>query len=211
MRKSAVIYYSQTGITKAVADKLAERYASDVHAIKTKEAYKGYLGAIIRAGKEMLKKETVEITTPAADLSGVEVVFVGYPIWYGDMPVFVKDYLEKHYRDGKSDLFAAFILRLLELCEKGGRVGMITMQSWMFLSSFEALRRKILEEKTILSMAHLGAHAFDSIGGEVTQTTAFILANEFLPDFEGTYYRLVDGQNEAEKEAMYREALAKDK
>ncbi|HAE44199.1 MAG TPA: hypothetical protein DCG37_01210 [Lachnospiraceae bacterium] len=95
MRKSAVIYYSQTGITKAVADKLAERYASDVHAIKTKEAYKGYLGAIIRAGKEMLKKETVEITTPAADLSGVEVVFVGYPIWYGDMPVFVKDYLEK--------------------------------------------------------------------------------------------------------------------
>ena len=123
----------------------------------------------------------------------------------------VKDYLEKHYRDGKSDLFAAFILRLLELCEKGGRVGMITMQSWMFLSSFEALRRKILEEKTILSMAHLGAHAFDSIGGEVTQTTAFILANEFLPDFEGTYYRLVDGQNEAEKEAMYREALAKDK
>ena len=118
----------------------------------------------------------------------------------------VKDYLETHCRDGKSDLFAAFILRLLEMCEKGGRVGMITMQSWMFLSSFEALRKRILDEATILTMAHLGAHAFDSIGGEVTQTTAFVLANEYMIGFKGTYYRLVDGKNEAEKEAMFNEA-----
>ena len=118
----------------------------------------------------------------------------------------LKSYLEDNFKDGKSDLFAAFIIRLLDMCEKDGRVGMITMQSWMFLSSFETLRRKILEERTILSMLHLGAHAFDSIGGEVTQTTAFILDSEYLPDYEGVYYRLVDGQNEAEKEAMFLKA-----
>ena len=125
----------------------------------------------------------------------------------GNLDVDLKKYLEENYKDGKSDLFAAFILRLLEMCKDGGHVGMITMQSWMFLSSFEALRRKILEEKTILSMLHLGAHAFDSIGGEVTQTTAFVIANECIPDYEATYYRLVDGQNEAEKEAIYKAAL----
>lgn len=124
----------------------------------------------------------------------------------GNLDGDLKKYLEENYRDGKSDLFAAFILRLLELCKDGGRVGMITMQSWMFLSSFEALRRKILDEKTILSMLHLGAHAFDSIGGEVTQTTAFVIANEYIPDYEATYYRLVDGQNEAEKETMFQTA-----
>ncbi|MBR4615908.1 MAG: N-6 DNA methylase [Kiritimatiellae bacterium] len=123
----------------------------------------------------------------------------------GNLDGDLKKYLEENYKDGKSDLFASFILRLLELCKDGGRVGMITMQSWMFLSSFEALRCKILEEKTILSMLHLGAHAFDSIGGEVTQTTAFVIANEYMPNYEATYYRLVDGQNEAEKEAMFKE------
>ena len=119
----------------------------------------------------------------------------------------LKQYLEKNYKDGKNDLFAAFIMRLIERCKKGGRVGMITMQSWMFLSSFEALRKWLLDNCTILSMAHLGPHAFDSIGGEVTQTTAFVLANEYMPDFKGTYYRLVDGRNEAEKEAMFMDAL----
>lgn len=124
----------------------------------------------------------------------------------GNLNADLKQYLEKHYKDGKNDLFAAFILRLLDLCKSGGRVGMITMQSWMFLSSFEALRKWLLENCTILSMAHLGAHAFDSIGGEVTQTTAFVLVNEYMLGFKGTYYRLVDGRNEAEKEAMFRDA-----
>ena len=124
----------------------------------------------------------------------------------GNMNVALSDYVKDEYPHAKADLFAVFMEVATARCMKGGRVGMITMQSWMFLSSFEALRRKLLEEKTILSMAHLGAHAFDSIGGEVTQTTTFILANEHLPGYEGTYFRLVDGQNEAEKETMFLEA-----
>lgn len=88
---------------------------------------------------------------------------------------------------------------------------MITMQSWMFLSSFEALRSKILNHSTILTMAHLGARAFDSIGGEVVSTTAFVLENAHKPDFRGGYIRLVDGNSEAEKIEILIKAVAQSK
>ena len=81
------------------------------------------------------------------------------------------------------------------------------MQSWMFLSSFEDLRKWILNEKTIVSMAHLGARAFDTIGGEVVSTTAFVVSNQHVPDYRGGYVRLVDGQNEAAKSQMMQTAL----
>ena len=84
---------------------------------------------------------------------------------------------------------------------------MVTMQSWMFLSSFEDLRKWIIGEKTILSMAHLGARAFDTIGGEVVSTTAFCLLNGFVADYRGGFIRLVDGQNEANKASMLQETL----
>ena len=82
------------------------------------------------------------------------------------------------------------------------------MQSWMFLSSFEKLRTKILDNDTILSMAHLGARAFDSIGGEVVSTTAFVLENSPNPEYKGAYIRLVNGMSEAEKARMLREAIS---
>jgi len=86
---------------------------------------------------------------------------------------------------------------------------MITMQSWMFLSSFEKLRGNILSKKTILSMAHLGTRAFDSIGGEVVSTTAFILKNIHHPAYRGGFFRLVDGNSEADKQAILLNALKK--
>jgi Eco57I restriction-modification methylase/N-6 DNA Methylase len=112
-----------------------------------------------------------------------------------------------NYPNSKSDLFAMFIERNLELAIKQGTVGMITMQSWMFLSSFEKLRNRILDKNTIISMAHLGARAFDSIGGEVVSTTAFVLENAHHPDYKGAYIRLVDGNSEAEKQAAFKAAL----
>ena len=119
----------------------------------------------------------------------------------------LKRFAERLYPDSKSDLFAMFIERCLELVQHQGTIGMITMQSWMFLSSFEKLRTKLLDENTILSMAHLGARGFDSIGGEVVQTTAFTMTNTLITDYKGAFIRLVDGNNEAEKAAMFREAV----
>lgn len=91
-----------------------------------------------------------------------------------------------------------------------GLVGMITMQSWMFLSSFEKLRAWMLGEKTLLTMAHLGARAFDTIGGEVVSTTAFVLLNRKLANYKGGFVRLVDGQSETEKIAMFMDAVKGD-
>ena len=119
----------------------------------------------------------------------------------------LKRFAERLYPDSKSDLFAMFIERCLELVQHQGTIGMITMQSWMFLSSFEKLRTKLLDENTLLSMAHLGARGFDSIGGEVVQTTAFTMTNTLIPDYKGAFIRLVDGNNEAEKAAMFQEAI----
>ncbi len=86
-------------------------------------------------------------------------------------------------------------------------VAMITMQSWMFLSSYEKLRTSILDRHTILSMAHLGARAFDSIGGEVVSTTAFVLENKHKPEYKGAYLRLLEGNSEEEKSAMFLKAI----
>jgi len=121
----------------------------------------------------------------------------------GRLAAWVKD----NYPKSKSDLFAMFIERNFGLVQKRGAVAMITMQSWMFLSSFEKLRATILDESTILSMAHLGARAFDSIGGEVVSTTAFVLENFHKPEYKGAYLRLVDGNSEAEKARLLREAI----
>lgn len=118
---------------------------------------------------------------------------------------------KENYPNSKSDLFAMFMERNLDLTVKGGAVAMITMQSWMFLSSFEALRARILNQHTILSMAHLGARAFDSIGGEVVSTTAFVLENSHKPNYRGAYVRLVDGNSEKEKQEMLAMAIEQGK
>ena len=119
----------------------------------------------------------------------------------------LKAFAEKNYPNSKSDLFAMFIERCCRMSVSGGCVAMITMQSWMFLSSFEKLRAWMLGEKTLLTMAHLGARAFDTIGGEVVSTTAFVLSNRKIANYKGGFVRLVDGQSEAEKILMFKDAV----
>ena len=111
-----------------------------------------------------------------------------------------------NYTTSKADLFAMFIDRCADLALDSGSFAMITMQSWMFLSSFEALRETIINRDTIRTMAHLGARAFDSIGGAVVQTTAFVVDKARRQDYKGTYIRLVDDTSEHEKEKALREA-----
>ena len=119
----------------------------------------------------------------------------------GGMNGRLKVFSQDNYQDSRADLFAMFIERNLELVKHRGCIAMITMQSWMFLSSFETLRAKLLISDTVLSMAHLGARAFDSIGGEVVSTTAFVIKKEKSPEYKGSYIKLTDGNSEAEKNA----------
>lgn len=108
-------------------------------------------------------------------------------------------WIKDNYAMAKTDLFAIFIERNIELLRQRGLVAMITMQSWMFLWTYEDLRSRILSKNVILCMAHLGARAFDSIGGDVVSTTAFVIKNLKQTEFKGIYHRLTGGNSEAEK------------
>lgn len=110
------------------------------------------------------------------------------------------DFAKVKYADSKADLFAMFMERALASLVPQGLMAMINMQSWMFLSSFEKLRGRLVSAGTILSMAHLGERAFDSIGGAVVSTTALVVANERIKDHRGQFVRLTGGRSEKEKE-----------
>ena len=114
----------------------------------------------------------------------------------------LKTYVEKNYKDSKSDLFAVFIERCNEFTKKNCYTSMITMQSWMFLSSFETLRKNIIEKTEIKSLNHLGTRAFSEIGGEVVSTVAWI-TKKISPKNEGIYIRLVDYNNAELKEQEF--------
>lgn len=114
-----------------------------------------------------------------------------------------KQYVQKNYPDSKSDLFAVFIKKCHNLTKKNAYQAMITMHSWMFLSSYEKLRSKLFNKNTIINMAHLGARAFEDIGGEVVQTTSFIFENYHIKDYQSSFKRLVDYNSQDDKEDEY--------
>ena len=111
-------------------------------------------------------------------------------------------YIRKYYSQGKSDLYAVFVSRCGDYCLSNGFISMITMHNWMFLSSYENLRRELLTGN-LINMAHLGARAFDEIAGEVVQTTAFTRRKGVVAEYVAAYSRLLDGASEKEKEELY--------
>jgi len=114
----------------------------------------------------------------------------------------LNDFIKNHYPDSKSDLFAVFIERCAQMDKRGGYQAMITQHAWMFLSSFEKLRAKLQLIDTV-NMAHLGARGFDEIGGEVVQTTSFVMRSSHTKGYKGTYCRLIDGDSEKAKAEMF--------
>ena len=124
----------------------------------------------------------------------------------GNMNAKLSKYVKDNYEIAKADLFAVFMEVAVALLKERGKYGMINMHSWMFLSSFEKLRTRLLTENRIDNMLHLGPRTFDELSGEVVQNTAFVITNCKGKDTTGAYYRLVDGKNCGEKERMFLEA-----
>ena len=114
----------------------------------------------------------------------------------------VNDYVKKNFPDSKADMFAVFIERCGQMTKKNGYQAMITQHAWMFLSSFEKLRTKLLAVD-IVNMAHLGARAFEEIGGEVVQTTSFVIRKSHIADYKGEYCRLIEPTSQQGKEDMF--------
>ena len=143
---------------------------------------------IVRQAQLLAQKYDVVMTNPP---------YMGAAGMRAQLSAFVR----KNYPDSKADLCAAFIERCGEMLRENGYLAMLTQHAWMFLTGFERLRRKLLQ-KDIVSMAHLGAHAFEELGGEVVQTTAFVLSGHRTPGFRGTYCRLTAPKTPQEKARM---------
>lgn len=122
----------------------------------------------------------------------------------GNMNAVLSKYVKDNYADTKADLFAVFMDVAIDRLHSKGKYGMINMHSWMFLSSFEKLRKTIIDNQQIDNLLHLGPRTFDELSGEVVQNAAFVIT-KCVPKTLGKYYRLVDGKNCTEKEYLFLE------
>ncbi len=145
-------------------------------------------------------KRLRELSNLAKVLSAKYDVMITNPPYrpISSMEAAVSTYAVNNYPNSKADLFAMFMET--GFVKKNGFVSMINMHGWMSLSTYESLRENILQSKSIVVMAHLGARAFDTISGEVVQTISFVIRNNNFKGFTGTYIDLVDGKSEAEKQ-----------
>jgi len=152
----------------------------------------------------------VKVLRMAEYLSPKYHVVVANPPYMGrgGMNPSLMKWTEANYLEAKADLFATFISRGLSITCGHGFIAMINMQAWMFLSSFERLREKLLKSASIMSMAHLGENAFDSIGGAVVSTTAYVILKAKNIGSPGIFIRLTDGRNEKAKRAALLDAAS---
>lgn len=95
----------------------------------------------------------------------------------------LKDFAKKKFPESKSDLFAMFIERGFEWCKDSGFNSMVTMQSWMFLSSYEAMREKLLQDRTLSCMVHMG----NGVMGIAFGTAATVMLNNHVNNYEGSF------------------------
>lgn len=156
------------------------------------------------AGLEVTIAQILTLIDIAETMAQKYDVVVTNPPYMGSsgMDTKLSDFVKKNYPDSKADLFAVFIERCGAMAEENRYQAMITQHSWMFLSSFEKLRGKLLLHDTV-NMAHLGARAFEEIGGEVVQTTSFVMQKSHVANYMGTYCRLIDPTTQQGKEDMF--------
>ena len=111
-------------------------------------------------------------------------------------------YVMRNYPDSKADMFAVFMEKCKAMLKINGYQAMITMHAWMFLASYENLRKKIYRQH-IVNIAHLGPRAFEEISGEIVQTTSFVFRNSYTKNYRGVYRRLVEYASQSKKEEAF--------
>lgn len=158
----------------------------------------------INMSRETALREILPLVQVAEALAQKYDAVVTNPPYMGasGMGAKLTDFVKKNYPDSKSDLFAVFIEKCGQMAKRNGYQAMITQHAWMFLSSFEKLRTKLLSVD-IVNMAHLGARAFEEIGGEVVQTTSFVFRKSHITDYKGEYCRLIEPTSQQGKEDMF--------
>jgi len=147
------------------------------------------LSKMIEIGEVLARKYDISITNPP---------YMGA----GGMSNKLIEYIKDKYPDSKSDLFAVFIEKCQSMIRANRFLSMITQHSWMFLSSFDLLREKILDSECV-NLIHLGPRAFDEIAGEVVQTTSFVYRKKSIARYKACYKRLIEASGEREKERAF--------
>lgn len=157
---------------------------------------------------DIFAQSAINTVTPILDI--IKILVQKYDVVITNPPYMavsnagakLNDFVKQYYPDSKADMFAVFIERCNTMVKQNGFQAMITMHSWMFLSSFEKLRAKLLLIDTV-NMVHLGARAFEEIGGEVVQTTAFVFRKSLHQGYKGIYCRLIEPNSQLGKEELF--------
>lgn len=163
----------------------------------TKEEYEA-----IQVGNNLFGENAKKLKSEAEYLSrGYHCVVTNPPYLGKGFCDELKAYVQKEYPNSKTDIMATFMERGMEFCSPKGKLAMINMHSWMFITSYKNLRLDLLNHYNIDSMIHLGPRAFDEIGGEIVQCTTFVFAKH-APTY-GSYFRVVEGKNSKNKELSF--------
>lgn len=162
------------------------------------------------AGQLLLYKtheKVLQVLKQADYLSPKYQVVIANPPYMGNkgMNDRLKAFLQDNYKDVKSDLFSAFMARILEMTLLKGEIGFVTPYVWMFILSYEKLRHLILERTTITSLIQLEYNAF---APACIPVATFTLSNQNLPNFKGGYVKLSDFRGEDNQSPKALEAIA---
>ena len=142
----------------------------------------------INLSREMALRELLPLVQVAETLAQAYDTVVTNPPYMGsnNMGEKLNGYVKNNYPDTKSDMSTVCMEKTLKMCNSNGMMAMINIPVWMFLTSYEKLRRKMISENTFLNMLHLGRGVFGSDFG----TTAFVICKRYLRNHIGNYRRL---------------------
>lgn len=117
--KSIVIYYSRSGNTKAMAERIAADFESDMLFVEPRKKYSSYFTSVLTEGKDLLSGKITTAQTEMPDLSDYDTVFIGFPIWYGDAPSFFLDFISECKLENKTVIpFASSVSADIKECKK---------------------------------------------------------------------------------------------
>ena len=173
------------------------RLANDIEAINKTLADADTLGSIMKfhlspAAREWVaslgeENEAVQLVLALTDKYAALVMNPPY-MGGGNMNTVLSNYVKKNYPEGKADLATVFVERMPQLLQKNGRYSFIIPPSWMFLSTFEGLRKQIIEHQTIDSLLHLSRGVFGADFG----ASSAVIVNAESKETYGTYFRLIE-------------------
>lgn len=170
-------------------DIISRSFAEDIFQIEYQRTATEQLLPLVKQAEIMAQKYDVVVTNP--------------PYMGGrNMNTKLLDRICKDYPEGKADIFAAFIAKTIAMTGSNRFTAMITQHSWMFLSSFENLRSKMLNVD-FANMCHLGSRAFEEISGEVVQTTTWVTRKSHITNYKGSFVRLTGFDSQSSKECAY--------